>query len=253
MVISSKGAWEKWLPLAEFSYNNSYQESIQMAPFEALYGRKCRTPLNWVEPGERRYYRIDFVKEAKKQVLIIQKHMEAAQARQKSYADRRRRPLEFEVGDFVYLKVSPMKGVNHFGVIRKLAPRYVGPDRVIEKSGKVAYKVQLPSEMRAIFPVFHVSQLMNCLRVPEERVETGGLKLQSDLSYEEKPVQVLDVKERVTRGRVIKLFRVLWNRQSDRDATWERKDYLQVTYPSFYQKWYVFQISRRDFCKGGGM
>jgi hypothetical protein len=82
-VISSKGAWEKWLPLAEFSYNNSYQESIQMAPFKALYGRKCRTPLNWVEPGERRYYGIDFVKEAKKQVRIIQQHMAAAQARHK--------------------------------------------------------------------------------------------------------------------------------------------------------------------------
>jgi len=218
-----------------------------------LYGRKCRTPLNWVEPGERRYYGIDFVKEVEKQVLIIQKHMEAAQATQKSYADRRRRPLEFEVGDFVYLKVSPMKGVNRFGVKRKLAPRYVGPYQIIEKSGKVAYKVQLPLEMRAIFPVFHVSQLKKCLRVPEERVETGGLKLQSDLSFEETPVQVLDVKERVTRGRVIKLFRVLWNLQSERDASWEREDYLQVTYPSFYEKWYVSQISGRDFCKEGGL
>jgi len=208
-VISSKGAWEKWLPLTEFSYNNSYQESIQMAPFEALYGRKCRTPLNWVEPGERRYYDIDFVKEAEKQVLTIHKHMEVAKARQKSYANRRRRPLKFEVGDFVYLKVPPMKGVNQFGVKRKLAPRYVGPYQIIEKSGNMAYKVQLPYEMRAIFPIFHVSQLKKCLRIPEERVETRGIMLQSDLSYEEKPVQVLDVKERVTRGRVIKLNRVL--------------------------------------------
>ena len=167
----------QWLPLAEFSYNNSYQESIQMAPFEALCGRKCRTPLNWVEPGERRYYRIDFVKEAEKRVFVMQKHMKAAQARQKSYADRRRNPLEFEVGDHVYLKVSPMKGVNRFGVKRKLAPRYVGPYQIIEKSSKVAYKVQLPYEMRAIFPIFHVSQLKKCLRVPEERVETGGVKL----------------------------------------------------------------------------
>jgi len=176
-VISSKGAWEKWLPLAEFSYKNSYQESIQMAPFEALYGRKCRTPLNWVEPGERRYYRIDFVKEAEEQVLIFQQHMKVAQARQKSYADRRRKPLEFAVGDFVYLKVSPMKGVNRFGVKRKLAPRYVGPNQIIEKSGKVAHKVQLPLELGTIFPVFHVSQLKKCLRVPEERVATRGLKL----------------------------------------------------------------------------
>jgi len=103
--------------------------------------------------------------------------MDAAQARQKSYADRIRRPLEFKVGNFVYLKVSPMKGVNRFGVKRKLAPRYVGPYQIIEKSGKVAYEVQLPPEMRAVFPIFHVSQLKKWLRVPEERVETGGLKL----------------------------------------------------------------------------
>ena len=129
----------------------------------------------------------------------------------------------------------------------------MGPYQIIEKSGMVAYKVQLPPELGAIFPVFHVSQLKKCLRVLEERVETRDIKLQSDLSYEEKPVQVLDVKERVTRRRVIKLLRVLWNRQSERDATWEREDYLQVTYTSFYEKWYVFQISGGDFCKGGGL
>ena len=111
-VISLKGSWEKWLPLVEFCYNNSYQESIKMAPFEALYGRKCRTPLNWVESGKRRYYGIDFVKEAEEQVRIIQQHVEATQARHKSYADKRRSPLVFEVGDYVYLKVSPMKKVQ---------------------------------------------------------------------------------------------------------------------------------------------
>ena len=97
------------VPLAEFSYNNSYQESIKMAPFEALYGRKCRTPLNWVKPGDRRYYGIDFVEEAEKKVHIIQQNMKAAQSRQKSYADKRRRPLAFEVGDYVYLKVWNLK------------------------------------------------------------------------------------------------------------------------------------------------
>ena len=131
-VIYSKGSWEKWLPLAKFSYNNSYQESIKMAPYKYLYGRKHRTPLNWVECMERRYYGIDFVKEAEEQVCIIQQHIKAAQSRQKSYSDKRRRPIEFEVGDYVYLKVSPMKGVQWFGVKRKLAPRYVGPYKIIE-------------------------------------------------------------------------------------------------------------------------
>ena len=88
-VVSSKDSWEDWLPLVEFSYNNSYLESIKMAPFEALYGRKCRTPLNWIKPGERRYYGIDFVKEAKERVKIIQQHIKAAQSRHKSYVDKR--------------------------------------------------------------------------------------------------------------------------------------------------------------------
>ena len=121
--------------------------------------------------------------------------MEAAQARQKSYADKRRKPIEFEVGDYVYLKVSPMKGVQWFGVKRKLAPRYVGPYLIIEKSGKVAYKIESPYEMRAIFNIFHVSQLKKCLCVPEERVSLRNTKLTSDLSYEERPMRVIDTKE----------------------------------------------------------
>jgi hypothetical protein len=96
--------------------------------------------------------------------------MEAAQSRQKSYADKRRRPIEFVVGDYVHLKASPMKGVQHFGMKRKLAPRYVGPYQIIERSGRVAYKLQLPPEMRVIFNVFHVFQLKKCLRVPGEKV-----------------------------------------------------------------------------------
>ena len=218
-----------------------------MAPFEALYGRKCRTPLNWVEPRERRFYGIDFVKEAEEQVRTIQKNMTAAQARQKSYADKRRKPIEFEVGDHVYLKVSPIKGVKCFGIKRKLEPRYVGPYRIIEICGIVAYKLDLPREMGAIFPIFHVSQLKKCLRIPEERVAMRRINLKSDLSYKEKPVQVLDTQERVTHRRVVKMYKVVWSNRSDRDATWEREDYLKENYPAFYIKWYAFQISGRDF------
>jgi len=108
------------------------------------------------------------VNEAEQKVRTIQQHLEAAEARQKSYADKRRKPIEFSVGDHVYIKVSPMNGVQRFGVKRKLAPRYVGPYRILEKKGNVAYKVQLPVTLWAIFPVFHVSQLKKCLRVPEE-------------------------------------------------------------------------------------
>jgi len=206
-----------------------------MAPFEALYGRKCRTPSNWVESGERRYYGIDFVNEAEQQVRTIQQHLEAAQARQKSYADKRRKPIEFAVGDHVYIMVSPMKGVQRFGVKRKLAPRYVGPYRILEKKGNIAYKVQLPIELRAIFRVFHVSQLKKCLCVPEERVEVRDIKLKSDLVYEEKPVAILDRKERVTRNRVVKFYKVLWSNHGEEDATWEMEDYLKEVYKTFFE------------------
>ena len=129
---------------------------------------------------------------------IIQQHIEAAQSRQKSYVDKRRRPIEFEVGDYVYLKVSPMKKVQWFGVKRKLAPKYVGPYPIIVKSGRVAYKIKLPPEMRVVFNVFHVSQLKKCLHVLEERVEVRDIKLESDLAYEERLVQIIDSKYRVT-------------------------------------------------------
>jgi len=181
-VLSSKGSWEAWLPLAEFSYNNSYQESVKMASFEALYAWKCRTPLNWVEPVERIYYGIDFMNDAEKKVQIIQQHTRAAQSHQKSHADKRRRPLEFNVGDYVYLKVTPISNVQHFRVRSKLAPRYVGPYQVIERKGPLAHKIQLPEELSSIFPVFHVSQLRKYLKVPEQRIEPRGIKIKAHLN-----------------------------------------------------------------------
>jgi hypothetical protein len=168
-----------------------------MALFEALYGRKCRTPLNWIEPGERRFYGINFVDKAEKKVRIIQQNMKAAQSRQKSYTDKRRRPLEFNVGDYVYMKVTPMKN-KRFGIKKKLATRFVGPYKIVEKKGLVAYKLQLQEAMGLIFLVFHVSQLKKYLRVSEERIEPQGIRIKSYLEYREQLVQVLDTKDRIT-------------------------------------------------------
>jgi len=122
------------------------------------------------------------VDDAEKKVQIIEQHMKAAQSRQKSYADKRRRPPEFAIGDYVYLKVTPMKKVQRFKVRSKLAPRYMGPSQIIERKGPVAYKMQLPVELGSIFPVFHVSQLRKCLRVPEQRIEPRGIKIKADLA-----------------------------------------------------------------------
>jgi len=167
-ALQNSKSWDKHLPYAEFSYNNSYQASLKMAPFEALYGKKCRTPLFWNQVGERKVFGPDVIKEAEEQVKEIRNNLKTAQSRQKSYADKRRRELNFEVGDFVYLKVSPFRGLKRFNVRGKLAPRYIGPFKVIDRKGVVAYQLELPSQLLGIHDVFHVSQLKKCLRAPEE-------------------------------------------------------------------------------------
>jgi hypothetical protein len=150
-------------PYAEFSYNNSYQESLKMAPFEMLYGRRCRAPLFWNETGERKVFGLNILQEAKKQVHMVRENLRVSQSRQKSYADHRRRELSFEVGDFVYLKVSPMRRLHHFKVQGKLTLRFIGQFKILEKRGEVAYRLELPPQLSDVHDVFDVSQLKKCL------------------------------------------------------------------------------------------
>jgi hypothetical protein len=201
-------SWDKSMPYVEFSYNNSYQESLKMAPFEMLYGHRCQTPLFWSEAGERKVFGPDILQEAEKQVRMVRENLCVAQSRQKSYANHRRRDLIFEVGDFVYLKVSPMRGLRHFKVRGKLAPRFIGPFKILEKRGKVAYQLELPSQLSDVHDVFHVSQPKKCLRVPEEQLPTEDLDAKEDLSYQEYPIKILETSERVTRNKKIKMCRV---------------------------------------------
>jgi hypothetical protein len=119
-ALQHGGSWDKSLPYAEFSYNNSYQASLKMSPFEALYGRKCRTPLYWDQTRGRQFFGPELIQEAEEQVRIIRENLRVAQTRQKSYADNRRRPLEFEEGDYVYLKVLPLRGMRRFKVKGKI-------------------------------------------------------------------------------------------------------------------------------------
>jgi hypothetical protein len=232
-IIHYGTSWDKYLALAEFSYNNSYQSSLQMSPFEALYGRKCRTPLSWSETGERKIFGPDLVMEAEDRVRIIQANLKTAQSRQKSYADRRRKPLQFQIGDFVYLRVSPTKGVQRFGIKGKLAPRYIGPFKILEICGPVAYKLLLPPQMSAIHDIFHVSQLKKCIKVPSEIIEIPAIEIEPDLSYVEQPIKILDTKERVTRRRTVKMYKILWDHHTEEEATWETESYLQQNFPTF--------------------
>jgi hypothetical protein len=207
-----------------------------MAPFEALYGRRCRTPLNWSQAGEREIFGPDLVLEAEDKVRVIKKNLEAAQARQNSYHDKRRKPLQFEVGDHVYLKVSPTKGVQRFGIKGKLAPRYIGPYEITETCGPVAYQLKLPPHMSAVHDVFHVSQLKKCVRLPIEVLSEPELEIEPDLSYQEYPVRIMDRKERSTRAKSIKMNKIQWSHHSEEEATWETKDFLCSYYPDFLPK-----------------
>ncbi|GJZ73015.1 putative reverse transcriptase domain-containing protein [Tanacetum coccineum] len=162
-VLDFRGSWDVHLLLVEFSYNNSYHSSVRCASFEALYGRKCRSPIMWAEVGEGQLIGPELVQETTEKISQIKDRLKAARDRQKSYADKRRKPLEFSVGDYVLLKVSPWKGVVRFGKKRKLAPRFVGPFEIVEKVGHVAYRLDLPKELNGVHDTFHVSNLKKCL------------------------------------------------------------------------------------------
>nr|GFA56258.1 putative reverse transcriptase domain-containing protein [Tanacetum cinerariifolium] len=151
--------WVNHLPLVEFSYNNSYHVTIKAAPFEALYGRKCRSPVCWTEVGEAKILGPELIPETTEKIVQIKQRMQAARDRQKSYADLKRKPMEFQVGDKVMLKVSPWKGVVRFGKRGKLNPRYVGPFKVLERIRDVAYKLDLPEELSRVHNTFYVSNL----------------------------------------------------------------------------------------------
>jgi hypothetical protein len=158
-----------------------------------------------------------------------------AQSCQKSYADTQRRDLVFEEGDYVYLKVSPMKSVKRFNIKGKLAPRYVGPFKILKRCGEVAYQLELSESLSGVHDVFHVSQLKKCLRVPKEQVPLEELTVKEDLTYEEYPIKIFETTERVIRSWIIKMCKVQWNRYSEEEATWEREDDLRKSYPQLFE------------------
>ncbi|GKA66365.1 putative reverse transcriptase domain-containing protein [Tanacetum coccineum] len=202
-VIDFGSTGDRHLPLVEFSYNNSYHASIKVEPFEALYGRKCRSPN-----------------------LLL-----TTRSRQKSYADRRTRPLEFNMGDMVLLKVSPWKGTVQFRKRGKLSPRYIRPFKIVDRVGPVAYTLELPEELKGIHSTFHVLNLKKCLAEGDVVILMDEIQLDEKFRTIKEPVEIVDREVKQLKRSRIPTVKVRWNSQRGPEFTWEHKDHIKNKYP----------------------
>ena len=234
-VLDHKGSWEEHLPLVGFTYNNSYHASIQMAPYEALYGRPCRSPICWTEVGESSITSPNLIRDTSEKVRLIRQRLLTAQSQQKSYAYVRRQPLEFEVGDHVFLKVMPKRGVVRFGKRGKLSPRFIGSFEILERVGTVAYRLALPPSMSDVHEVFHVSMLRRYTPDPAHVVDWGEIEVDTDETFEDGPVCIMDSRDQVLRRKTVRLVRVLWKHRGVEKSTWEREDTMRATYPFLFR------------------
>ncbi|KAJ9541625.1 LOW QUALITY PROTEIN: hypothetical protein OSB04_028131 [Centaurea solstitialis] len=233
-VMDFGGSWEDHLPLIEFAYNNSYHSSIEAAPYEILYGRKCRTPLCWNEVGEKQLTGPEVVQITSDKINQVRERLKTARDRQKSYADKRRKDIEFQVGDQVLLKVSPWKGVIRFGKKGKLSPRYTRPYKITERIGAVAYKLDLPVELGGVHNTFHVSNLRKCLADPETAIPLQDIEVDQKLNFVEEPVAVTDRKIRKLRNKEIVLVKIQWKFHKGQEATWEAESEMRAKYPYLF-------------------
>jgi len=233
-VLEYGGAWDDHLPLVEFAYNNSYHASIGMPPFEMLYGRRCRTPNCWLEPGEKQFAGPEIVQLTADKVKVAREALRVARDRQKSYADKRCRPFDFKVGEMVMLKVSPWKGIIRFGKRGKLSPRFIGPFKILEKVNEQAYRLELPPELDGIHSTFHVCYLRKCLANEVSVIPLEDVSIDPKKKIVDEPVEILDRKERKTRGKVIKLVLVKWKHTRGESLTWETESVMKENYPRLF-------------------
>nr|GFA05918.1 putative reverse transcriptase domain-containing protein [Tanacetum cinerariifolium] len=233
-VIDFGNSWDRHLPLVVFSYNNSCYTSIKAAPFEALYVRKCRSPVCWSEIGDSQLTGPELIRETTEKIVQIKNQLLTTRSHQKSYADVRRKPMEFEVGNMVMLKVSPWKGVIHFGKRGKLSPRYIGPFEIIKRIGPVAYKLELPEKLHGIHNTFYVSSLKKCLADENLVIPLKEIQLDDKLHFIEEPVEVMDREVKQLKQSRIPIVKVRWNSRCGPEYTWEREDFFKRKYPRLF-------------------
>ncbi|GJZ50981.1 putative reverse transcriptase domain-containing protein [Tanacetum coccineum] len=202
------------------------------APFEALYGRKCRSPVCWAEVRDAQLIGPELIDETNEKIIQIKQIIQAARDRQKSYVDVRRKPLEFQVGNRAMLKVSPWKGVIHFGKQGKLNPRYIGPFKVLAKVGDVAYRLELPQELSRVHSTFHISNLKKCLS--DEPLDE--IHIDDKLNFVKEPVEIRDREVKQLKQRRIPMIKARWNSRRGPEFTWEREDQFWKKYPHLFTK-----------------
>nr|GEV78535.1 putative reverse transcriptase domain-containing protein [Tanacetum cinerariifolium] len=226
--------WEKHLPLVELSYNNSYHASIKAAPFEALYGCKCRSLVCWIEVGDTQLTGPEIIHETTEKIVQIRKHLQAARDQQRSYANVRQKPLEFQARDRVILKILPRKGIIRFGKRGKLNPRYIGPFKILNRIGPVAYKLELPEGLSNVHNTLYVSNIKKCLFDESLIIPMKELKLDDKPNFVEEPVEIMDREIKQLRQSRIPIIKVRWNSKRGPEYTWKRKDEIRAKYPHLF-------------------
>jgi hypothetical protein len=228
------GSWDKHLPLIEFAYNNSYHASIGMPPYEMLYGRKCRTPSCWLEPGEKQFAGPELVQLTADKVNVAKEALRVARERQKSYADKKRRPFDFKEGEMVLLKVSPWKGVLRFGKRGKLSPRFIGPFKIIKKVNEQAFQLELPPELHAIHNTFHVCYLRKCYANEADVIPLEDVSINPNKQIVDEPVAIMGRKQKKLRRKTIDLVLIKWKHNHGESMTWETESVMRETYPHLF-------------------
>ena len=228
------GAWDNYLPLIEFTYNDSFHSSIGMAPFKALYGRRCRTPLCWYESGESAVVGPEIVQQTTNKNKMIKEKMKVSQSRQKSYHDKRRKALEFKVDDHVFLRLTPVTGVGRALKSHKLTSYFIGLYQISEKVGDVAYQITFPPSLSNLQDVFHVSQLRRYIVDPSHIVQLDDVKVRDNLTVETLPMRIEDREVKQLRGKKIALVKVVWGGPTGGNVTWELESQMRDSYPELF-------------------